>query len=317
MVGREADMKKENTSRRRFFRPGDSLFDFRANLAACIFFGILIVLAFMPVLLVIMAAFSSEESVAVYGYRFIPVELSVNAFRYIFRSGSLLPRAFLNSLVITAAGTLLGLAVMCPCAYALSRKEFRHRGALMIFLMIPMLFSGGLVSSYMVNTQVLHLRNTYWALILPGLCSTWYLMMLRNYFITSLPDSLVESARLDGAMPLQTFWWIVLPVCKPVVMTVAVFQIFAYWNSWYSALLYIDTNHTELYPLQYVLVNIERSIQAMANDAKYLSGMTGATPPSITLRMAMVVIAILPIMILFPFFHRFLKTGLTIGAVKE
>lgn len=264
-----------------------------------------------------MSSFSSENSVALYGYRYIPKEWSLDAFRYMLRSGSMLPRAFLNSLIVTSCGTLLGLVVMCPFAYVLSRKDFRGRGALMIYIMIPMLFSGGLVSSYMINTQVLHLRNTYLALILPGLCSTWYLMLLRNYFLTSVPESLIESAKLDGAMPFQTFLLIVLPICKPVVMTVAVFQIFAYWNSWYPALLYIDTNHTELYPLQYVLVNIERSIQAMSRDAQYLSGMTNYTPPSITLRMAMVVVAILPIMILFPFFQKFLKTGLTIGAVKE
>nr|MCR5357119.1 ABC transporter permease subunit [Lachnospiraceae bacterium] len=180
-----------------------------------------------------------------------------------------------------------------------------------------MIFSGGLVSTYMINTQVLHLKNSYLALILPGLCSTWYLMLMRNYFMLNVPDSLVESAKLDGALPFQTLMMIVLPICRPIVMTVAVFQIFAYWNSWYPALLYIDTNHTELYPLQYVLVNIDRSIQAMILDAQYMSGMAVSyTPPSITLRMAMVVVAIAPIMILFPFFNKFLKTGLTVGAVK-
>lgn len=310
-------MKKQSPGSNHFVSPTESLFTRRTNAVVCLFFGILIVLAFLPVLLVIMSSFSSENSVALYGYRYIPKEWSLDAFRYMLRSGSMLPRAFLNSLIVTSCGTLLGLAVMCPFAYVLSRKEFRGRGALMIYIMIPMLFSGGLVSSYMINTQVLHLRNTYLALILPGLCSTWYLMLLRNYFLTSVPESLIESAKLDGAMPFQTFLLIVLPICKPVVMTVAVFQIFAYWNSWYPALLYIDTNHTELYPLQYVLVNIERSIQAMSRDAQYLSGMTNYTPPSITLRMAMVVVAILPIMILFPFFQKFLKTGLTIGAVKE
>lgn len=310
-------MKKQSVESRHFVIPTESLFNRRTNAVVCLFFGILIVLAFLPVLLVIMSSFSSENSVALYGYRYIPKEWSLDAFRYMLRSGSMLPRAFLNSLIVTSCGTLLGLAVMCPFAYVLSRKDFRGRGALMIYIMIPMLFSGGLVSSYMINTQVLHLRNTYLALILPGLCSTWYLMLLRNYFLTSVPESLIESAKLDGAMPFQTFLLIVLPICKPVVMTVAVFQIFAYWNSWYPALLYIDTNHTELYPLQYVLVNIERSIQAMSRDAQYLSGMTNYTPPSITLRMAMVVVAILPIMILFPFFQKFLKTGLTIGAVKE
>ncbi len=307
---------RNSTRPKNYIRPQDSAFNNRTDNLVSLFFLVLIVLAFLPVLLVIMAAFSSEESVAMYGYRFIPRELSLDAFRYMFSSGSTLPSSFMNSLFITAAGTILGLAVMCPCAFALSRKEFRHRKALMIFLMIPMLFSGGLVSSYMVNTQILHLRNSYWALILPGLCSTWYLMLLRNYFITSVPDSLIESARLDGAAAHETFLKVAMPICRPVVMTVAIFQIFAYWNSWYPALLYIDTNHTEKYPLQYVLVNIERSIQAMSRDAQYLSGMTGYTVPSVTLRMAMVVIAIAPIMILFPFFQKFLKTGLTVGAVK-
>ena len=155
-------------------KPGDapriSAFNRRANAFAVIFFAIVIVLAFLPVLLVIMSALSSEESVSLYGYRFIPREFSLEAFRVMARSGSTLPRAFLNSVLITLGGTALGLAVMCPCAYALSRREFRHRKGLMLFLMIPMLFSGGLVASYMVNTQVLRLRNTYLALILP-VCS--------------------------------------------------------------------------------------------------------------------------------------------------
>ena len=306
-------MKAQKTD---YESPKISAFNARANAAAIIFFGVVIILAFLPVLLVIMSAISSEASVTLHGYRFLPAEFSLDAFRVMLRSGSTLPRAFLNSVLITVGGTALGLIIMCPCAYALSRKEFRHRRALMLYLMIPMLFSGGLVATYMVNTQILHLRNTYLALILPGMCTTWYIMLLRNYFLTSVPDALIESARLDGAMPLQTFLRIALPICTPVVMTVAIFQIFAYWNSWYPALLYIDTNHTDLYPLQYVLVNIERTIQAMSRDAAYVSGMSNYNLPSVTLRMAMVVVALLPIMILFPFFQRFLKTGLTVGAVK-
>ena len=305
--------KKRHTS---FVRPKDSSLTKTGNRLAVLFFVILIVLAFMPVLLVIMSSISSEDSVTQIGYRLIPREFSLDAYRYLGKSGSTIPRAFLNSVITTAAGTLLGLLIMCPCGYALSRKEYTGRKALMIFLMIPMLFSGGLVSTYMVNTQILHLKNTYLALILPGLCSTWYLMLLRNYFMTSLPDSLIESAKLDGAMPAQIFRQIAVPICKPVVMTIAIFQMFAYWNSWYPALLYIDSNHSELYPLQYVLVNIERSIQAMIRDSQYLSGTNAYAPPSVTLRMSMVVIVILPIMILFPFFQKFLKTGLTVGAVK-
>ena len=293
-----------------------SAFSKGANILAFAFFSIVDVLAFLPVLLVIMAAFSSEKSVTLHGYSFIPMEFSAEAFRVMIRSGSTLPMAFLNSVLITMGGTALGLIAMCPCAYALSRKEFRHRRALMLYLMIPMIFSGGLVSTYMVNTQVLHLRNTRLALILPGMCTTWNIMLMRNYFMTSVPDALIESARLEGALPFTTFLRVALPICTPAVMTVAIFQIFAYWNSWYPALLYIDTNHTELYPLQYVLVNIERTIQAMNRDSAYVSGMNNYDLPSITLRMAIVVVALAPIMMLFPFFQRFLKTGLTVGAVK-
>ncbi len=300
-----------------YVKPQDSSFNRTTNIIMIIVFLIIIILAFMPVLLVIMASVSSEQSLIEYGYRFVPKEFSLDSFKYLFKSGSTLPRAVLNSVVITVSGTVLGLLFMCPCAYALSRKEFKHKKALMVYLLIPMLFSGGLVSTYMVNTQILHLKNTYLALILPSMCSTWYLMILRNYFRTSVPDSLIEAGKMEGVSPIQSLSFIVIPICKPVVMTVAVFQIFAYWNSWYPALIYIDSNHRELYPLQYVLVNIERTIKAMTRDAANLSGINNVTLPSTAMRMALVVVTILPIMVLFPFFQRFLKTGMAIGAVKE
>ena len=304
--------------KRKYIQPQDSSYNTTVNAIVIIFFLIIAALAFMPVLLVIMASISSEQSLTENGYRFIPGEVSFEAFKYLFRSGGTVTRAILNSVLITSSGTVLGLLFMCPCAYALSRKEFKHRKALMIYLMIPMLFSGGLVSTYMVNTQILHLKNTYLALILPGMCSTWYLMILRNYFRTSVPDSLIEAGKMEGCSPMQCLTYLALPICKPVVMTVAIFQIFAYWNSWYPALIYIDSNHRDLYPLQYVLVNIERTIQAMTRDAAYTSGIANsANLPSTSMRMALVVVTVLPIMILFPFFQSFLKTGMTVGAVKE
>ena len=304
--------------KRKYIQPQDSSYNTTVNAIVIIFFLIIAALAFMPVLLVIMASISSEQSLTENGYRFIPGEVSFEAFKYLFRSGGTVTRAILNSVIITSSGTVLGLLFMCPCAYALSRKEFKHRKALMIYLMIPMLFSGGLVSTYMVNTQILHLKNTYLALILPSMCSTWYLMILRNYFRTSVPDSLIEAGKMEGCSPMQCLTYLALPICKPVVMTVAIFQIFAYWNSWYPALIYIDSNHRDLYPLQYVLVNIERTIQAMTRDAAYTSGIANsANLPSTSMRMALVVVTVLPIMILFPFFQSFLKTGMTVGAVKE
>lgn len=294
----------------------ESAYSTKTDRVVTALFSLLAFIAFLPVLLVFIVSVSSQESVASVGYSFIPQSFSLEAYRYLVLSGAYLARAFVNSVLITVLGTVLGLMLMCPFAYALSRNDFRYRRVLFVFIMIPMLFSGGLVSSYMINTQLFHLGNTYLALFLPGLCSTWYILIMRNYFQDSIPSDMVDAAMLDGCTHPQIFWWIVLPVSKPVIMTVAVFQIFAYWNSWYPSLLYIDSNHTELYPLQYVLVNMERSIETITNDAQFMSGMQSYSPPAVTIRMAMVVIVILPVMILFPFFRKFLTNGLTVGSVK-
>lgn len=299
-----------------FVSPADSSYSKKTNRIVTVVFALFSVLFFMPVVLVIIVSVSSQDSVNAVGYSYFPREFSLEAYRYLFDSGLYLARSFVNSVIITIAGTILGLVLMYPMAYALSRREYRLKGFLIVFIMIPMLFSGGLVATYMVNTQMLHLKNTYFALIFPGLCSTWYILIMRNYFTDALPDSLIEAAKLDGGNNLQIITKIVIPLTKPVIMTVAVFQMFNYWNSWYPSLLYIDSNHTELYPLQYVLVNMERSIETITRDAQYLSGMQSYTPPAVTIRMAMVVIVILPVMILFPFFQKFLKTGMSVGAVK-
>lgn len=299
-----------------FVSPADSSYSKKTNRIVTTVFVCLAVLFFLPVLLVIIVSVSSQDSVTAVGYSYFPREFSWEAYRYLFNSGWYIARSFINSVLITITGTFLGIVLMYPMAYALSRREYRLRRFLLVFIMIPMLFSGGLVATYMVNTQIMHLKNTYFALILPGLCSTWYILIMRNYFMDSLPDSLIEAAKLDGGNNRQILIQIVLPLTKPVVMTVAVFQIFSYWNSWYPSLLYIDSNHTELYPLQYVLVNTERSIETITRDAQYLTGMQSYTPPAVTIRMAMVVIVILPVMILFPFFQKFLKTGMSVGAIK-
>ncbi|MCR4655398.1 MAG: carbohydrate ABC transporter permease [Lachnospiraceae bacterium] len=308
-------MEKE-ASELNYVRPEDSAYSRRVNRVVTFLFTALAFVVFLPVLLVMIVSVSSQDSVTAVGYSFFPQSFSLDAYRYLAGSGGYLARSFFNSLFITAAGTVLGLLLMCPMAYALSRKEFRLRGGMLVFIMIPMLFSGGLVASYMVNTQILYLRNTYLALILPGLCSTWYILIMRNYFMDSLPDAMLEAAKIDGCRQIEILTKIVIPVSKPVIMTVAVFEIFSYWNSWYPSLLYLDSNHTELYPLQYVLVNMERSIDTITRDAQYLSGMQSYTPPAVTIRMALVVVVILPVMILFPFFQKFLQTGMAVGAVK-
>ena len=299
-----------------YIRPVDSAYSVRTDRIVTLLFAFLCFVCFLPVLLVFIVSFSSQQSVTQEGYSFFPNSFSLEAYRYLVASGVYLAGALGNSVLITLSATILGLILMCPMAYSLSRTEYRLRNALLVFIMIPMLFSGGLVSNYMVYTQIFHLQNTYIALIVPGLCSTWYILIMRNYFRESVPDSLIEAAKLDGCSHFKILTRIVLPLSKPVIMTVAVFQIFLYWNSWYPSLLYIDSNHTELYPLQYVLVNMNRSIDTITRDAQYFSGMQSYTPPAVTIRMAMVVVVILPVMLLFPFFQRFLKTGMAVGSVK-
>lgn len=309
-------MKTTVKDQNQYITPENSAYSKRVNLFVSIFFIILALIVFLPVLLVLIISISSEASVNELGYSFFPNSLSLEAYRYLFHSGTYLGRAFLNSIFITTAGIVFGLMLMCPIAYTISRKDYKFRKWLLFFLMIPMLFSGGLVASYMVNTQMFHLKNSYLAIILPNLCSTWFIMVLRNYFQNSIPDSLIEAAELDGCGQFQTLILIVLPVAKPVVMTVALFQAFTYWNSWYPSLLYLDSNHTDLYPLQYVLVNMDRSIQTLIMDSQYISGMQTYTPPAVMIRMVMVVVVILPVMIILPFFQKFLASGMTVGAIK-
>ena len=201
-----------------FVRPADSSYSKRTNRIVTAVFAVLSVLFFLPVLLVIIVSVSSQDSVTAVGYSYFPREFSLEAYRYLFNSGMYLARSFVNSVIITIAGTVLGLILMYPMAYALSRREYRMRGFLIVFIMIPMLFSGGLVASYMVNTQLMHLKNTYFALIFPGLCSTWYILIMRNYFMDALPDSLIEAAKLDGGNNFQIITKVVIPLTKPVII---------------------------------------------------------------------------------------------------
>jgi len=179
-----------------------------------------------------------------------------------------------------------------------------------------MLFAGGLVATYMINTQIYKLKNTYWAMILPGACSSFYIIIMRTFFQTSVPDSIIEAGKLDGASQLRIFAQLVLPVSLPVIATIGLFLTFNYWNAWYSAMLYIDSNHRELYPLQYVLISIEKNISFMARNEDYLTEESMRNLPTETMRMAIVMVVVIPIACSYPFFQRYFVGGLTIGAVK-
>ncbi|HHX43340.1 MAG TPA: carbohydrate ABC transporter permease [Chloroflexi bacterium] len=287
------------------------------NILFSLIFIFLALAAVIPLVFVIIISLSSDQSVQMYGYRFIPKGWTTGAYTYLWMLRDYVGRAFLVSVGTTIVGTILGIFLNATLGYVISRRTYALRGFFTILIFIPMLFSGGLVASYMVNTQLLGLGNTYWALILPLTTSSFFIIILRTFFQTTIPDEIIESARIDGASQFLIFFRIVLPLSLPAVATIGLFLSFSYWNSWFPALLYIQSTHAHMYPLQYVLMSIERTIQELVRNAQFmLPAEAFAALPTEAVRMAIVVVVVLPIALSYPYFQRYFITGLTIGAVK-
>lgn len=286
------------------------------NVVFSFIFIVLALLCFLPALLVCIVSFSSEASVLHKGYSFFPDAWSVDSYAYLARQADYVGRAFLNSIGITVVGTSLGLVLCSTMGYALSRPNYRLRGFFTWFVFIPMLFSGGLVASYMINAQVLGLKNTYWVLILPICCSSFYIIIMRTFFQTTVPDAIIESAKIDGARQIRIFVQIVLPISLPAIATIGLFYTFAYWNDWMMAKYYLNSNAQDLYPLQYVLIALESNIDFLTRNQQFMGPGEASNIPSETIRMAMVMVGVIPIACSYPFFQKYFISGLTIGAVK-
>ena len=289
-----------------------------ANTAFHIIFILLSILCLAPLVFVIIISFSSEHSVMVNGYSFRPDEWSTGAYEFVFQSGGQVMHSLGMSALVPVTGVAIGMALTSTYAYVLSRKTFRYRKLFTGILVATMFFNGGLVSTYMVVANFLHLKNNFLALVLPVAVTPFNIIVLRTFFATSVPDALIESAKIDGASQFKIFTDIVLPISLPGLATVALFLTLTYWNDWKNALLYIDSK--SLYPLQYLLMKIERNIEFIAQNAGRGSmGLDSALSrlPSETAKMAIVVIATLPIACAYPFFQRYFVSGLTVGSVKE
>lgn len=286
------------------------------NVMISALFIFLALLCFLPALLVLIVSLSSERSVLTIGYSFFPLEWSIKSYTYLFKQGAYIGRAFLNSIFVTVVGTLLGLVMCSTMGYALSRPNYRLRKFFSYFILIPMLFSGGLVASYMINAQILGLKNTYWALILPICCSSFYVIIMRTFFQTSVPEAIIESAKIDGARQVRIFTQIVLPISLPSIATIGLFFTFAYWNDWMMAKYYLNTNMQDIFPLQYVLITLENNIDFLSRNSQFMAPGESHNIPTETVRMAMVMVAVVPIACSYPFFQKYFISGLTIGAVK-
>ena len=287
----------------------------RANAVLSILVLLLSTCMILPVVLILVISVSSEKSIVEKGYSFLPSEWSAGAYLYIFKNAGNILRAFGVTFAVTIVGTILSLFLISTMAYVISNRYYRHRNILTVGVMIPMFFSGGLAASYAVNTQLFGLKNSYLALILPIACSSWYIIVMRTYFLRNIPEEILEAARLEGASAFRLYYQFVLPMSRPILLTVGIFEAFSYWNSWYENLIYTDSAHSELYMLQYILYNMEKSAYYITSNEN-ISGAVMGDVPTQSLRMALASLIILPIIIVYPFFRRFFVRGLTAGGGK-
>jgi putative aldouronate transport system permease protein len=279
-------------------------------------FIILALACIIPVVFVFMISITSEASLAKYGYQLIPKEFSLKSYQFLWGEKSTILKALAISVLVTVSGTAIGVALTTSMGYVLSRPGYKLNGFLTWIVFIPMIFNGGMIASYVVNTNLLNLKDSVWSLILPLAVSSFNVIVCKTFFRTTIPDSIVESAKIDGASQLSIFTRIVLPISKPVIATISLFLTFSYWNDWFQSSLYIS--NTKLLSLQALLNSIQRNIQFLASNPsagvslqQYKNMM-----PQEGARMAIAILIVIPIACAYPFFQKYFISGLTIGAVK-
>lgn len=304
----KAELQVESMKMNRV-RPG-------TNAGFNLLFTLLAAMAIIPVLFVFMISISSEESIRVSGYSFVPQSFSNSAYMFLWNERATILSALWISVLVTVSGTVLGLALTTTMGYVLSRPGFKLKGFYTCVVFIPMIFNGGMVASYVVNANILNMKNTIWALILPLAVSSFNIIVCKTFFRSTIPDSIIESAKIDGASQLRIFGTIVLPISKPVLATIGLFLTFGYWNDWFQSSLYIS--RAELVSLQALLNNMMKSLDYIANNPsaglslqQYRNSM-----PSESVRMAIAIVIVIPIACAYPFFQKYFISGLTIGAVK-
>lgn len=286
------------------------------NIIFNIIFLILALTCILPVIFVFVISISSEKSLADFGYQFFPKELSLSAYSYLWGERQMILSALFVSVLVTVLGTILGLILTTSMGYVLSRKSYKLQSFYTWVIFIPMIFNGGLAASYVVNDKILGLSDTIFALILPIAVSSFNIIICKTFFKTTIPDSVIESAKIDGATQIGIFTRIVLPISKPVIATIGLFLSFGYWNDWFLSSLYIRKQ--SLVSLQALLNNIVKNIQYLASNPDGGASMQQyiANMPRESVRMAIAILIVVPIACAYPFFQRYFVTGLTIGAVK-
>ena len=275
--------------------------------------SLLSLLILLPLLYIIAISFTSDAEIVENGYRLLPEHINFDAYKQIFSTGQTIVRAYGVTIFVTVVGTAMSLFLTTTIAYVVSRRDFPYRRFYSLFLLMPLLFNGGMVASYIINSQLLHLNDKIWALILPYGVNVWYAFMMKG-FLSNLPFELVESAQIDGAGEFRTFFQIILPLCKASLATIGLFYAFAFWNDWWLAMLYITD--LKLMPLQQLLQRIMTTAEFYTSTLPAGMTVAGGSIPLESLRMALAVIAVGPMLIVFPFFQKYFVKGVTVGSVK-
>lgn len=276
-----------------------------------LFIAVFAVLCLIPFLVVLGSSFSSEISLIKEGYCIWPREFSMASYRMVSEASDI-GQAYKVTIFTTVVGTILSMLFTCSIAYAMSVKKLALRGGIALFIYFTMLFNGGLVANYLMITKLLHLKNSIWVLILPSMVNAYNTLLMRNFF-NGIPDSLAESAKIDGANDIKILFRIILPISTPGIATIGLFYALGYWNEWYRVLLYITED--KLYTLQYLIMKILRQVNyASTIPANALQA--GEQIPTYGFRMAAVVVTIGPIIFLYPFLQKYFVQGLTVGSVK-
>lgn len=274
--------------------------------------------AIIPLVLLVISSFTDNDVLVRNGYSFTPEKWSLEAYKYIFTSGDSVVHAYMISVILTLVGTTCGLTITTLLGYALSKQFLPGKNLITFLVFFTMLFNGGLVPTYINYTNTFGLKNTFLALLVPGLMmNAFNVLLMKSYFVTGVPNEILEAAYIDGATEFQTFIRIALPLAKPIVATIGLFIGIAYWNDWMNGYIYL-TKRTDLYSIQNLLNRMIQNIQFLTQNSGSIANASQglASIPSVAVRMAMAVVGVLPIIIVYPFIQNNFVKGITLGGVK-
>ncbi len=288
---------------------------FVVKIIAYVILTLLALCSILPFFMLVSASFSSEKALSLYGYGFFPREFSVESYKYVFAAGGQIGKAYLITIGVTIIGTVLSVMITSMFAYGLMQKDLPGKSVIMIIMIITMLFNGGIVSSYIIWKNYIHIDNNIAAYIFPNLLMNGFnVILVLSYYRSSVATELLEAARMDGANEMFIYLRIMLPLSTPILATIGLMSALMYWNDWTNGLYYI--NNKDLYSVQLLLNRMNQSVDFLASNPNVGAMLGDAQLPTTSVRMTIALVGVLPILIAYPFFQKYFAAGLTLGGVK-